>query len=388
MKIYYIVNARIPTDNAHGVQIMHTCEAVAAAGADLELVVPRRLNKEKTDPYTFYSVKKNFNIKRLPCLDLVCLGSLGFWLQEKTFALSALIYTLLRAARGAIIYVRGETLSAAISFLHRFHPFFIESHIKPARPGSYFELFRRMTGVCVVTSYYAREIEASGVAAERVLVAPDGVDLNLYATTLSRPELRASLSLPAKARIVGYVGKLTAMGHERGVAELVQSFALVHQSLPQAFLLIVGARPAERERVIEVATKAGLPRDSYTVIRHVPHATAIAYTQAADVLIMNYPDAHYYRYYLSPLKLFEYMATGNPIISTDLDSVRDIISESTAVLVKPGDAAALTTALHEVLSKPEVYALRAAAARQEVEQYTWEARAKHILAFIRTLSHE
>ena len=64
MKIYYIANARMPTEKAHGIQIIYMCKAFADAGMDVELVIPRRLNPIKDDPFDYYGVKRNFRIIR------------------------------------------------------------------------------------------------------------------------------------------------------------------------------------------------------------------------------------------------------------------------------------------------------------------------------------
>ncbi len=59
-KIIYIANARIPTEKAHGNTIMKMCEAFARAGNEVELMIPRRFNTLKKDPYYCYSVWKDW----------------------------------------------------------------------------------------------------------------------------------------------------------------------------------------------------------------------------------------------------------------------------------------------------------------------------------------
>ena len=64
MKILYIANARMPTEKAHGIQIMKTCEAFAELGHEVELILPWRFNPIKEDIFEYYNVKKNFKIKK------------------------------------------------------------------------------------------------------------------------------------------------------------------------------------------------------------------------------------------------------------------------------------------------------------------------------------
>ena len=64
-KIIYVANIRLPTEKAHGVQIMKMCEALARAGAIVELVVPNRHTHIGGDPFTYYEVEENFIITKL-----------------------------------------------------------------------------------------------------------------------------------------------------------------------------------------------------------------------------------------------------------------------------------------------------------------------------------
>src|SRR4051812_20400721 len=105
MKIIYLTNVRLPTERAHGYQIMKMCEAFAAT-AEVELIVPRRINHLKEDTFTFYGIKRAFKIIRLPCLDLISLGMgrFGYWVEMLTFMLSAKAYLLFR--KHDILYTR------------------------------------------------------------------------------------------------------------------------------------------------------------------------------------------------------------------------------------------------------------------------------------------
>ena len=106
MKILYIANIRLPTEKAHGIQIMKMCEAFAGLGHEIELVVPWRFNWIKTEPFEYYGVKKNFKITKLPSLDTVWLGRIGFWVQSFTFAEVSVWYALFKKAD--IVYSRDE----------------------------------------------------------------------------------------------------------------------------------------------------------------------------------------------------------------------------------------------------------------------------------------
>ena len=118
-KLLYISLMRLPTEKAHGLQIMQNCEAFAAAGYDVTLWVARRWNtpdmRRITDPFAHYGIDRNFTIQRMPCLDLFPLfppesagARLAFYLLMLSYAL-ALLFRL-PFVRPDIYYSRDEFL--------------------------------------------------------------------------------------------------------------------------------------------------------------------------------------------------------------------------------------------------------------------------------------
>src|SRR3989338_6533517 len=87
MKLSYIADIRLPTEKAHGAQIMKTCEAFSLNGIDTELIVPWRFNHIKENPFTYYNIRGNFKITKIPSLDLVRLCRLGFFVLSPFFFL-------------------------------------------------------------------------------------------------------------------------------------------------------------------------------------------------------------------------------------------------------------------------------------------------------------
>lgn len=102
MNLLYVANARIPTEKAHGIQIMKMCEAFSNLGINLELVIPKR--KIKEDPFVFYGITKRFIIKRLPVIDTYGSGLLGYWLAAFSFAISSFFIPCLN--RGDYLFSR------------------------------------------------------------------------------------------------------------------------------------------------------------------------------------------------------------------------------------------------------------------------------------------
>src|SRR5512147_1262730 len=101
MRIAYIADMRLPTEKAHGLQIVENCAALAEGGADVTLVVPRRFNTRalrRVEPWDYYSVSRSFAVVRLPCIDLFPLGRrfepFAARVESITFALMVLLWAI------------------------------------------------------------------------------------------------------------------------------------------------------------------------------------------------------------------------------------------------------------------------------------------------------
>lgn len=210
-------------------------------------------------------------------------------------------------------------------------------------------------------------VERLPQVADRTWVEPDGVDLEPYLAG-DRASARRRLGLPADERLVVYTGRAIA---GKGVnvlldaAERLAGIARVH---------VVGkVYEPEYER-----RAAALP--NVTLTGFVPPSAAPTYQLAADVLVLPTAEDLAYVRYTSPLKLFEYMATGNPVVASDLPAVREVLRhEHNALLYPPADARALAAAVARLLAEPRTAQEIAVRARQEVEYYRWSARAARIV---------
>ena len=119
-------------------------------------------------------------------------------------------------------------------------------------------------------------------------------------------------------------------------------------------------------------------------VGHRPHADIPQYLRAADVLVLPNKDGFAMsERHTSPLKLFEYMASGRPIVSSDLPSIREVLSEEEAVFFKPNSSESLLEALHFVLSHPEDADKKARRALEKAKRFTWSARGEQALAVMR-----
>lgn len=377
--ITVLCNCRFPSTAAHSGYLARLCDSLAGEGAEVELVVPKRFKESGGNPLAYYSVKHPFSIRKIWSFDFLILGRflrrLAFPLQYANFYLFVLLYFLFRS-RKRVIYTM-DNLGPLLSFLG--YRVIFETHIGIGEyRRSLLPILKKAERYVVVNSIIKNDFVKAGFSPEKILVAPNGVDLSLFAGTESKGELRKSFGLPENKKIIAYVGKYKTMAMDKGVDELVASFASAMKNHSDYHLLIVGLAEDEKAELVNLLDSASVPKEAFTLVAHVPQAEVARYIRLADVLVMNYPDTPYYANYMSPMKMFEYMASGNPIVATDLPSIREVLNESNAILVRPNDVKSLEEGIERAFNRSEI----AAQALRDVESYTWDKRAKRILDFI------
>jgi glycosyltransferase involved in cell wall biosynthesis len=115
-----------------------------------------------------------------------------------------------------------------------------------------------------------------------------------------------------------------------------------------------------------------------------PPARVPLYLAAADLgVVPNRSRPAISARYTSPLKVFEALAAGLPLVASDLPSLREVLSDGEdAVLAAPDDEAALAQAIRRLLGDAELRAALAARGRARAAEHSWDARARRLLAWM------
>lgn len=375
MKIAYIVNARMPTEKAHGYQIAKMCSEFARRGAEVTLYVPERKNMISQDLFNYYGIDQIFSVKKVSCRDIVryvsILGQLAFVLQTRVF-MSALRH--IEISKDTVIYTRDRYIASR--YARAGYRTFYDAHSFPERGSeSFVRLLRGVTGIVCNSEGTAHEYVSRGFS--NVLIAHNAVDLTDFDSTEDRQAIRKRLSLPLDMKLVTYVGHLYTW---KGVDVLIESAEAFRDDKDTLFV-IVGGTDSDIEKYRRIVGGKGL--SNVRLLGHKPKRDIPAYLRASDVLVIpNVPVSKESSEYTSPIKLFEYMASGVPIVASDLPSLRAIVSEHEVSFVSPYDAKALSHAIRETIRAHGEAEVRATLARSLVERFSWTARAEAILNFL------
>ncbi|HEY5383480.1 MAG TPA: glycosyltransferase family 4 protein [Candidatus Paceibacterota bacterium] len=358
MNILYLANIRLPTEKAHGAQIMKMCEAFAAAGAKVELVVTNRRTISE-DPFAYYGVEKTFTITRLPVWNTVGWGSVGFWFESLTFARAANKY--LRSHGADLIYGRDELV---LRQLDTTVPVIWETHTGAWNKAAQ-ELAVRASKIVAISQGLKDFYVAHGVPAEKIIVAHDGIDLAPFAKVQSQEDTRRRLGLPLDARIAMYVGRLDGWKGTDTLLKAAKDFAPMQ-------LVIIGGEPKQVQKLLR-------QYPSVRFLGYRPYRELADNLAAADVLVLpNTGQDKVSAHFTSPLKLFAYMAAGKPIIASDLPSIREVLDTDEAYFFTPDDPQSLARAVRVAVGDSGAER-RAAAAWAKVKRYTWQERAMIIM---------
>lgn len=387
MRLIYLANNRIPSEKANSLQVMQMCRAFQQEGAEVRLVVPRRLQpkvmREVADPFAYFGIPDRFPIVRLPCLDTLELapGRLqpaAFALQSSSFSLSVAGYL---AGHRADLYYSRDPLSTVLLGMApgsvRSRSVY-EAHTFP-NPGLkqrlHLSTVGRMAGMVCITRGLADEYEALGIGRDRILVAPDAVDLERFRSQPERDEARRALDIPREAVMVCYTGHLYPW---KGAHTL----ALASRFLPENYLTyIVGGTEEDSLAFQRFLAKEELSRVKGT--GHVSPDRIPTYLAAADLVVLpNSGRSAASSRYTSPMKLFEYMAAHRPIVASRLPAIEEVLKHGeTAWLVDSDDPEALAAGIRTVVASPGLMRQLADNGYAEVQRYSWAARAKSILDF-------
>jgi|GEM_PF-153460 len=372
MKIAYIANARMPTEKAHGLQVMHMCRAFALVGHDVTLVVPKRKNWIDKTIWEFYDAEPLFKIVEVSIIDFIVwdkwLGNLALWLETLWFGKNG--RRVIEELAPDVVYSRDPFSSA---WTPRWIPHVFEAHTFPNRAlWLYRWLWNKCDRIVTVTDGLKRMFAAQGVPEWRLRTAADAVDLEAFVVDETRHDARRKLDLPPDAFLVVYAGHLYPY---KGIPDLIEACQWLNPGIRVA---IVGGRPEDLARTKEAAAKFGLKNVIF--VGRVPHKEVPLYLRAADLAVMPYTrESHHVEYYSSPLKLFEYLAAGRAIISTDLPSVREVLDDRLAEFVPAEDPKALADGINRLQASPARVAELERSSAELATHYTWTERARAVL---------
>jgi len=363
MRIVYLSASSIPSRSANSIHVMRMCEAFAQNGHETTLIGKQFDGGLLKDIYDYYGVDRSFQ------LSLICCR------RSKGVSIFVLpnLYARLRQydPNEVLVYAR-DIYGASIAIRMGFRVIY-EAHGLPYnRLIRYLEARllanRRLLRLVVISKALKRLYVSRGDVADKIVVCHDAacVPNGLLIGDLSWPSCRNTLQ-------IGYTGHL----HQGRGIEIIIECA---KRLPQYDFHIIGG---DDKDILYWKSQASTNLHFHGFVEP---GLISSVCRRCDVLMMPYqtnlalPYSHANTSgWMSPMKLFEYMASGKAIVASDLPVLREVLNEKMAVLVPPADLGAWLRALRRC--QDEVYRQTLAQNAYNVlrEHYTWDKRAQKVL---------
>ncbi len=376
VKIIYPVPESFPDNRARFIQIINTCYSLAEIGCKVFLITSIKNKYPMKEIFKFYGLKEIDNLKILPIFSReLSLGKIKITINT-LFNLNLLktILSKFDKSKDTVIYLRHLKLAAFLIKLRKFHrfPIFFEIH----------EIFHLTTTnrrkleklkkieqevysnsdclVCITQALKAYLIDEMKIK-NKIFVIPDAVKKEWFNIIPESPEY------------IIYCGSLYSW---KGVDVLIKAM----QYLPEEKLLILGSGK-NLEKLKELSKTIGVS-ERIIFAGSVNHSHVPEYLAKAKIAVLpNIKEKT--SLFSSPLKLFEYMAAGLPIVASDLPVLREILTEGeNALFFEAGNPVSLANAIKKFLANRDLYEKVSINNKKTSNLFSYEKRAKDIYTII------
>jgi glycosyltransferase involved in cell wall biosynthesis len=327
------------------------------------------------DIYNFYGISKNIKIKLLPVFNKdffsKTIGARGFNKKASLF---------IKKKRREFVYCRSYLTTCYCVELGI--PSIIETHTTLYDHPDLRKIYGiakdpNFLGLVTIHENIKKEHIKRGIPEDKILVLEDGVDLNQFNVRDDRYGWRRRLDLPENKKIVLYCGSLF---REKGIEDILLTAKNLASNKDIVFVIVGGTDESLRhwkkfinDNQIQHAVLTGFVNNSLVPM----------YLKSADVLIMPYNTGITYDRMdiesTSPLKLFEYMASERPVVTSDIPVVSKIVKHGeSAMLAEPNNIEMLSEYVMQLLNNKEKAATISEKAYELVKQYSWTKRCEII----------
>jgi len=361
--ITYATFGRMPTEKAHGASIAHMCASFVNGGFGVELKTPDRSNSISEDTHSYYGVPATFTHTYVGVFDLLsfCTFQVCFFIQKILFAIK-----VSKSGTAPIVYTRDPEVAF---FLQKRRTVVFEAHRMPSGIKAVITtwLVRNVSFVVANSRGTADAFSSRGI--RNVIVAPNGFDAASFEDSFSKEIVRRELGVAEDAKVALYVGSLELW---KGVQTLFEASKKLQKEGFET--VIIGGSEKEVRRLQE-------EYPDVTFLGFKPYKDLAKNLKAADILVLpNTKKDTQSLVFTSPIKLFGYMASGVPIVASDISSIREIVSKEMSALVTPDDVEALVSGIMGVVQSDDKGVGMASRAKKESEKYTWDTRAQTIIS--------
>lgn len=388
LQIIYLATVRIPGKRAHSIQIVKTCEALQRIGVKTILIVPKRRKELRENLASFYGLSVIPRIIKIPTVDLlekVQDKEKAYLILVLTFYLFALPLLMILKLNGKnVIYLRERILLLLTWLTRPFHRLLIvyEMHELPNFTGITRKIqkiaLHKCKKIITISRFQKKLLEETGFPKNKLIVIHDAADERIRIQKDNEENLRRKLNLPINKIIVTYSGQLSRWKNPEFIIN-----ALKYLKNEDVVLLFVGGSKEDMRRLKKYAERLDV-KEKIILKGYVKPSEVGEYLKASDILI-HYSASMGDMASFSPLKLFEYMLSGKPLLAPDFPYIKEVIRENVnGFLFNHTDPRSLAELIEKILKmdKEEVRKVVERAKSIAEKEYTYTARARKIMEAI------
>jgi glycosyltransferase involved in cell wall biosynthesis len=367
MKIACIATSIVPSKSANSIQVMKVVHALKQSDQDVRLWVPEFERSDWATIADVYGLSTGFDVVWLP---------FSSRFKQYDFSLKAVAAAMQWGAD--VVYT--WALQAAVFARLRGKAIVMEFHDFPMGPNGpvLFRIYKRFKSrklTLCTTKALAEGIEERfkmRFSDEDLQIAPNGTETERYADLPQPAEARKQLGLK-DGFTVGYSGHFYP---GRGMELLTE----IARLLPEVNFLWVGGR--QEDIAPWQGSLAALSILNMIITGFIPNSHLPLYQAAADVLVMPYgkkisgSSGGDIARVINPMKMFDYLASGKPIIASEIPVFHEILTEDTAIFCAPDNAAEWAKSIKKLQNNPEKRAQMGIRAKESAEKYTWKNRTR------------
>jgi glycosyltransferase involved in cell wall biosynthesis len=363
LKGFYIINTNIANHMAHSIQVFKTIEGMRASGLDIELVCPRYMKVDLQEIFSDYVITENF-----PVHQLWVLGSKPSKIALVSYVFVAgtwLIYKSL-SQKVSFVYLRSEYLFPLVPLCKLIKiPYFYELHrvglhARAQRIKVFVATYTK--GLIVLTEVLKKKFTDDQ---SNILVEHDAVSVDHIQTNESVIGARCSMGIDGDATVVLYAGSVQLL---KGIDILLR----VASSFPDIQFHLAGRVHKDMESLLSLAPSNVYQHGQFT------QAEIPFYLKAADLLVLPHPAGPQSQ---SPMKLFEYLASGKPVLSADLSNIREVLPPEN-LFYQPGSVESFCEQLQNFTNNEFDSELVKKVNIERAHKHSWKNRGRRITSFI------
>ena len=383
MKIVYITNARLPTEKAHGVQIIKMIEALSSLNNEVVLISPNRIQNEishKTSVFNFYNVEKIFEHNLINFIDPYKYRSLmpKFFYRFFSFLVN-LLWGIKSAKIGSKLNGDFYIFRDNTPFSYLFCAIFskkcvIEFHdIPPFLSRLIFKLGLIISGktVCfAVTNKLSEDLfHKFGKVKnlKKIDTLHDGVDLIKF---------KNNKIIENSTPLLTYCGSLSK---SKGIDLIINSAKYIKN----VEFLIIGGLKVDVDHYKKIANDNGVKNINF--IGQVNYSDVPNLLNKSDILLLPSSAKNIKsRNYTSAMKLFEYMSIGKPIIASNIPSNTEILENNlNCLLFEPDNPKSMVEKINTLINDKELNKKITKNSSKLAIKYSWTERSKKMIKRIK-----